>query len=92
MTRVWLAAALVAAVAATAAAQFRQFGGFAPRGYAARYARAETFGHGFNFCRAMYTSGPITVSSPISVAFAKTDLQTTVPDPMSARLPTRTDP
>ena len=57
MTRVWLAAALVAAVAATAAAQFRQFGGFAPRGYAARYARAETFGHGFNFCRAMYTSG-----------------------------------
>ena len=56
MRRMWLAAALVAAVAATAAAQFRQFGGFGPRGYAARYAKADTFGYGFNFCRAMFQS------------------------------------
>lgn len=60
---VWLAVALVAAVAATAplvfarGGQFRQFGGFGPRGYAPRYANADSFGRGFNFCRAMYTSG-----------------------------------
>ncbi len=58
MTSVWLAAALVAAVAATtAAAQFRQFESGSPRGYAARYAKSESFGRGFTFCRAMYTSG-----------------------------------
>ncbi len=57
MKSVWLAAALVAAVAATAYAQFRQFENGSPRGYAARYAKSESFGRGFTFCRAMYTSG-----------------------------------
>ena len=37
-----------------AAAQFR---GFGPRGYPPKFANAESFGHGFNFCRALYTSG-----------------------------------
>jgi len=45
-------------MASAATAQFgRQFRGFGPRGYPARFANAETFGHGFNFCRAVYTSG-----------------------------------
>ena len=65
MKSVWLAAALVAAVAATTFAplsfargrQFRQFDSGSPRGYAARYAKTESFGRGFTFCRAMYTSG-----------------------------------
>jgi hypothetical protein len=46
--------ALVLGMAAVAAAQFR---GFGPRGYPPKFATAETFGHGFNFCRAIYTSG-----------------------------------
>ena len=62
MKRARLALALAAALATTAAtsadAQFgRQFGGFGPRGYPAKFARAESFGRGFNFCRAAYTSG-----------------------------------
>ena len=36
-----------------AAAQF----GFGPRGYPPKFANEDSFGHGFNFCRAMYTSG-----------------------------------
>lgn len=49
---------LVIAVATTTSAQFgRQFGGFGPRGYPAKFARADSFGRGFNFCRAVYTSG-----------------------------------
>lgn len=55
-----LAIALILSVtmASAAAAQFgRQFRGFGPRGASARVANAETFGHGFNFCRAVYTSG-----------------------------------
>jgi len=53
-----LAVLLVAAVATTAAAQYtRQFRGYGSRGYPAKFARAESFGRGFNFCRAVYTSG-----------------------------------
>jgi len=57
-----LLVALVLVVAATsvAAAQFggRQFfRGFGPRGYPAKFATPESFGHGFNFCRGVYTSG-----------------------------------
>ena len=52
-----LAAAIVLAVASAAAAQFGDIRGFGPRGYPARFATPETFGRGFNFCRAMYTSG-----------------------------------
>ena len=49
---------LVVALAASAAAQFgRQFRGFGPRGYPAKFATVESFGRGFNFCRAVYTSG-----------------------------------
>jgi hypothetical protein len=54
-----LAIALILSVmmASAVAAQFAQFRGFGPRGYPARFANAETFGRGFNFCRAVYTSG-----------------------------------
>jgi hypothetical protein len=55
MTRGFVAAALVLCMASAAAAQFR--GRFGPRGYPMKYANAESFGHGFNFCRAAYTSG-----------------------------------
>lgn len=48
-----LALALLLCVASAAAAQFGR-GGFNVR---ARYATAEDFGHGFNFCRGMYTMG-----------------------------------
>ena len=50
MPRVWLAFALVLAVASAATAQFglRQ---------TARFPTKDTFGHGFNFCRGVYTSG-----------------------------------
>jgi len=49
---------LVMGVGTTTLAQFgRQFGGFGPRGYPAKFARADSFGRGFNFCRAVYTSG-----------------------------------
>lgn len=50
MRRLWLALALVVGVAGAAAAQF----GFRQP---ARFATKETFGHGFNFCRGVYTSG-----------------------------------
>jgi hypothetical protein len=54
-----LAVVLVLGVATVAAAQFRGggFRGFGPRGYPAKFATAENFGKGFNFCRGVYTSG-----------------------------------
>ena len=57
--RVVVAAALVIAMASVAAAQFGRFpgGGFGGfRRYPPRFPTAKTFGHGFNFCRAIYTS------------------------------------
>jgi hypothetical protein len=58
VTAVRLAVALVFCVATAAAAQFAgQFRGYGPRGYPAKFAGANSFGHGFNFCRALYTSG-----------------------------------
>ena len=58
MKRASLVFVLVAVLATSAAAQYgRQFGGYGPRGYPARVPGPETFGHGFNFCRAVYTSG-----------------------------------
>jgi len=53
-----LAAALVLTLASAAAAQFGRFGGgfgFRSR-YPPRPPHQDTFGHGFNFCRGMYTS------------------------------------
>jgi hypothetical protein len=53
-----LAVVLLLCVTTVAAAQFgRQFGRYGSRGYPPRFAKADTFGHGFNFCRGMYTSG-----------------------------------
>jgi hypothetical protein len=54
--RLVVVAVLVLCMAGAAAAQFgRQgFGGF--RRYPPRFPTAESFGHGFNFCRAIYTS------------------------------------
>jgi hypothetical protein len=52
-----LAVVLLLGVATAAAAQFGGFRGFGPRGYPAKFARAENFGRGFNFCRGVYTSG-----------------------------------
>jgi hypothetical protein len=53
-----LIVALLLGVATAAAAQFgRPFQGFGPRGYPAKFATAENFGRGFNFCRGVYTSG-----------------------------------
>ena len=58
MTRALVAAALVVCMASGAAAQFGGgFGRFGPRGYPPKFPRADTFGHGFNFCRGVYTSG-----------------------------------
>ncbi|MET0211620.1 MAG: DUF4159 domain-containing protein, partial [Vicinamibacterales bacterium] len=56
--KVLVAAALVIVMASVAAAQFGRFqGGFGGfRRYPPRYPKADTFGHGFNFCRAIYTS------------------------------------
>ena len=51
--RTVLAAALVVCIACAAAAQFGR--GFRSR-YPPRYPKADTFGYGFNFCRAIYTS------------------------------------
>jgi len=57
--RVALVAALVVALGGAAAAQFRgggrfgRFGGF--REYPAKFPTADSFGHGFNFCRGVYT-------------------------------------
>ncbi len=57
-SRLAIALILCVMMASVAAAQFgRQFRGFGPRGTPARFASAETFGHGFNFCRGVYTSG-----------------------------------
>ena len=55
--RTVLAAVLVFCVAATAAAQFGRgaFGGFG-RGARPKFPTADTFGHGFNFCRGIFTS------------------------------------
>ncbi len=46
----------VCLVPVVAAAQLSQFG-FGPRGYPAKFAQEDSFGHGFNFCRGLYTSG-----------------------------------
>jgi len=57
--KVLVAAALVIVTAGVAAAQFGRFpgGGFGGfRRFPPRYPKAESFGHGFNFCRAIYTS------------------------------------
>jgi len=51
-----LAIVLVVCLVPSAAAQFG-FRGFGPRGYPAKFAQPDDFGHGFNFCRAAYTSG-----------------------------------
>lgn len=57
-SRLAIALILCVGMASAVAAQFgRQFRGFGPRGYPAKFATADTFGHGFNFCRAVYTSG-----------------------------------
>jgi hypothetical protein len=55
--RLVLVAALVLCLASAAAAQFGRsfFGGFG-RGAPPRFPTADTFGHGFNFCRGIYTS------------------------------------
>ena len=58
MKRVAVAVALVLCLASAAAAQFGGgFGRFGPRGYPPKYAGPDSFGRGFNFCRAVYTSG-----------------------------------
>ena len=54
MKAIWLAMVLALGAGTMAAAQFR---GFGPRGYPAKFATADTFGRGFNFCRVLYTSG-----------------------------------
>jgi hypothetical protein len=53
--KAFVAAVLVMVMASVAAGQFRGFGGGFRR-YPPRYPKADTFGHGFNFCRAIYTS------------------------------------
>jgi hypothetical protein len=53
--RTAIAAALVVGLSTAAAAQF--FPRFGPRQVPAKFPTAESFGHGFNFCRGMYTSG-----------------------------------
>jgi len=58
MKAVSLAIVLVVCLVTSAAAQFgRQFRGYGPRGYPAKFAKPDDFGRGFNFCRAVYTSG-----------------------------------
>ena len=53
-----IAVIMLLGVASVAAAQFGgRFQGWGPRGYPAKFARAENFGRGFNFCRGVYTSG-----------------------------------
>jgi hypothetical protein len=58
--RLLTAAVLVLVVAGAAAAQFGRgfggFGGFFGR-FPPRFPTANTFGHGFVFCRGIYTSG-----------------------------------
>ena len=50
-----IVAGLVLGLATVAAAQFG-FRGFGPRGAPPRFPTADTFGKGFNFCRAIYRS------------------------------------
>jgi hypothetical protein len=53
-----IAVVLLLGLATAAAAQFGgRFQGWGPRGYPAKFAKAEDFGRGFNFCRGVYTSG-----------------------------------
>jgi hypothetical protein len=55
-----LALVLVFFIASVTAAQYGRRirkRGYGPSGYPAKFARAESFGRGFNFCRAVYTSG-----------------------------------
>ena len=54
-SRAWLALALTLVMASAAAAQFR--GGFGFFRSPPRFPTAESFGHGCNFCRGVYTSG-----------------------------------
>jgi hypothetical protein len=51
-----LAAALVLGIAGAAAAQFAGGFGFGPRFVPARFPDADTFGHGFVFCRGVFRS------------------------------------
>jgi hypothetical protein len=53
--RSFLALVIVLCLASVAAAQFGRRGGGFFR-FPPRFATAESFGHGFNFCRALYTS------------------------------------
>ena len=55
--RVLVAVLLIFTMAAATAAQFgrNSFGGFG-RGARPKFPTAETFGHGFNFCRGIFTS------------------------------------
>ena len=53
--RAVVAVALVVCIASAAAAQFGRGFGFRNR-YPPRFPKADTFGHGFNFCRGIYTS------------------------------------
>src|SRR5688572_17238433 len=53
--RVLVAAALVVVMATAATAQFGRGFGFGRR-YPPRFPTADTFGHGFNFCRGIFTS------------------------------------
>ena len=60
--RLAAAAVLVLAVATAAAAQFGPRGGFGGFGgffgrFPPKFPTADTFGHGFVFCRGIYTSG-----------------------------------
>ena len=58
MKSVSVAVALVFCLASAAVAQFGGgFGRFGARGYPPKYPGPESFGRGFNFCRAVYTSG-----------------------------------
>ena len=53
-----IAVVLLLCMATAAAAQFGgRFQGWGPRGYPAKFAKADDFGRGFNFCRGVYTSG-----------------------------------
>src|SRR5699024_1618374 len=54
VSRAVLAAALVMLMAGAAAAQFG--GGFGPRFVPAKFPTADTFGHGFVFCRGIFRS------------------------------------
>ena len=54
--RAVLTLAIVFCLVSVAAAQFGRFGFGRMRRAPARFPTAETFGHGFNFCRGIYTS------------------------------------